>query len=971
MNALSPCLQTVFRSICHCLHLLLLSLQVHAQEYSYLHYDARDGLPSSVVHGISQDRDGFIWFATEAGLSRFDGKHFRNFTRADGLPGNEVFSTFADSRNRIWITCFKNAVCYYYKGRIHNRQNDPILSRIRLRGKIDGYAETETGDIVITVNQTSYIIPCNNSRPVKEVSFEQQMSPAFPQVRLCRNSYGPYVYSPMVLPPELREILLRNKTGISTIGSVMNASGDQRPLYTIKNMDSFIIYGNASQDVIRGFPHVNIRICHLLTDSTAMLLPSVPAGVIIFNIKSGDTLARYMPELKIHYYFQDREGNQWLSTNGQGVYQLCNPSFVTYIFEKAGQPCSVLNISKQGSIFHVMTTYDSHWQMAASQHKTSPYPLEKPRYYIPSIKQLLSLAKSPIAYSDMPFHTMFHLKEPRCVTKSLQAFGDTLLLASSSGAYRLHLPDLRITDTLYPLRATRAIMSGNTFYIGTADGLYIVRAGKTSYMGAKFPSLRNQVNAFACATDGTLWIATDSGIAGFKNNVVTTHISQAAHGLASDMCLSLFADGRFLWAGTAAGLHKIDLSRNNPAVVARYDVTDGLRSDIINAVYTEGPLVYAGTSLGLTCFDERKVPRSGPCDILLTAIRVSGREIPDTAYAGLNLSHENNNIRFEYAGISFRSAGHIRYRYRLQGLQKTWQTTTETLLDYPSLPSGSYTLQIQAINKFGIASKTLEQHFIIGKTFWEYPLVQLSALLLLIMAIVLLTQVRQSRLRKTEKEKQEIRQKMLDLEQAAMRAQMNPHFIFNCLNSIQNFILDQDARGANFYLIRFAGMVRQTLQNVSRKNISLEEEISYLSDYLDLERLQTEDRFRYTIHTGDNLPLADIMLPVMILQPFVENAVKHGVARLGKEGSIDISFTANGKMLECIITDNGPGISGKNREQPRASNHTSMGLSVTRDRIALLNQLSGPGKQITLHTGWAFGGGTQCYGTKITLQFPL
>ena len=107
---------------------------LHAQEYSYIHYDAKNGLADNYVYHAVQDHDGFLWFATEIGVSRFDGTKFVNFTTADGLPDNEILKLFVDSKNRVWMMPFKNSLCYYYKNKIYNATNDSLLSKIKLTG---------------------------------------------------------------------------------------------------------------------------------------------------------------------------------------------------------------------------------------------------------------------------------------------------------------------------------------------------------------------------------------------------------------------------------------------------------------------------------------------------------------------------------------------------------------------------------------------------------------------------------------------------------------------------------------------------------------------------------------------------------------------------------------------------------------------------------------------------------------------
>src|SRR5438093_1726886 len=123
-------------------------LLLFCQEYNYSHYDSRDGLGSATVYCMTQDKDGFLWFGTETGLSRFDGTHFRNFTQEDGLPDNEIIQIFADSKGRVWIAPFKKAICYYYKGKIYTQENDPLLKRITVTGNVVRFAEDDRGNML-------------------------------------------------------------------------------------------------------------------------------------------------------------------------------------------------------------------------------------------------------------------------------------------------------------------------------------------------------------------------------------------------------------------------------------------------------------------------------------------------------------------------------------------------------------------------------------------------------------------------------------------------------------------------------------------------------------------------------------------------------------------------------------------------------------------------------------------------------
>ncbi|MGB8193263.1 MAG: two-component regulator propeller domain-containing protein, partial [Chitinophagaceae bacterium] len=129
--------------------LLLLPYFLKGQGYSYTHYDIQHGLAGSTVYCMLQDEQGFMWFGTETGVSRFDGVHFKNLTTFDGLPDNQVLEIFQDSRGRIWMAPFNKSVCYYYKGKIFNQQNDPVLMKIRLSGHIVNFSEDKQGNVIM------------------------------------------------------------------------------------------------------------------------------------------------------------------------------------------------------------------------------------------------------------------------------------------------------------------------------------------------------------------------------------------------------------------------------------------------------------------------------------------------------------------------------------------------------------------------------------------------------------------------------------------------------------------------------------------------------------------------------------------------------------------------------------------------------------------------------------------------------
>jgi LytS/YehU family sensor histidine kinase len=193
-----------------------------------------------------------------------------------------------------------------------------------------------------------------------------------------------------------------------------------------------------------------------------------------------------------------------------------------------------------------------------------------------------------------------------------------------------------------------------------------------------------------------------------------------------------------------------------------------------------------------------------------------------------------------------------------------------------------------------------------------------------------------------EKEKLEMEKNIIELEQEASRLQMNPHFIFNALNSIQGFISTNDAFQAKRYLAKFARLMRLILENAREKFIPLRNEIEMLENYLDLERLSKNDKFEYKITVDSAIDPEMIEIPPMMIQPFVENAIIHGIKNKENQGNITIDFTIQGSTLICEVTDNG--IGRKKAAEIKAktnTNHKSTGMLVTQKRLEQLQDLAG------------------------------
>ena len=206
----------------------------------------------------------------------------------------------------------------------------------------------------------------------------------------------------------------------------------------------------------------------------------------------------------------------------------------------------------------------------------------------------------------------------------------------------------------------------------------------------------------------------------------------------------------------------------------------------------------------------------------------------------------------------------------------------------------------------------------------------------------------------------EFNAKVSDTELKALRSQMNPHFIFNSLNSIGDYILKNDTQSASDYLSKFAKLMRSTLENSEKKEILLSEDISLLKTYMDIERKRFNNKFNYTIDVDSGLDAEDILVPPMILQPFIENSIIHGLSQKDNLGDISISFKKNNHMLICSVDDNGV---GRTHSKNNNSNKKSMGMAITKSRIEIINKVKNTSGDVKIID--------KTNGTKIEVSLPM
>ena len=342
---------------------------------------------------------------------------------------------------------------------------------------------------------------------------------------------------------------------------------------------------------------------------------------------------------------------------------------------------------------------------------------------------------------------------------------------------------------------------------------------------------------------------------------------------------------------------------------------------------------------------------------------------PDTVW----LSYKQNFFSFEFSAIAFNMAEDIKFQYKLEGIDENWKDGTKRkFAAYTNVPGGDYRFLVRAINNEGNASEEPSVTYLhISTVWWKASWFWAFAFLLFVGIAYLVYKWRIAQVRKEERLKAEYERKLTNVEMSALRAQMNPHFIFNSLNSIEYYIITNEQEKAVDYLSRFSRLIRLILQNSKSTIVPLKDDLEALKLYIEIESMRFDNKFDYEVKMEKGLDPEVLEIPPMLMQPFVENSIWHGLMqKKDGKGKIDLSLRRSNGNLVCLIEDNGIGREAAQLIRSKsASKRKSYGMKITSDRLAMLNKLAGADASINIFDLKNNDGSAA--GTRVELVIPL
>lgn len=905
---------------------IVVSTLTYGQEPNFRHYGENEGLVGLKVYKVLNDRDGFLWFATGYGVTRYNGVDFKNYNSNNGYPYTGAFYMDNDSRGRLWFGTFEDKVCFYENGLFWKFNTPYNISWFCFGEKDNAYFFTVNGHILHYIADTLV-------RDIRVGADRIQQGFVLRDGTLVAYSTEIGIIEVdkrgqiTVIVPVERCVRKFNKTRLFRLKSGRVLLLLDNSLYEIANrkLNLISVFDGSKFDA-------NSDVIDILEDNANDVWLCRVDGLHRVSLSSGrsDCYFRGGPVSGI---VQDREGNFWFSTLAQGVYMFRYKTTENTLIEnekhnfiasisgygsdsvflfytdgtikklryRNGQYSleivlkvtegTFINVKKSGNGAFVIRTSHGHFRFDGSRiTPDSVYQLR----YLGWDNKLYNIAEgSDLTYFD----------------------GEKWVLQEGYGRVPVALHDY---GRLYHY----AVKDGK-IWGGNHNGLFVV-SDSVMYRPFKDSGTFSYVNDIVADKDGVLWVAnTSNGAYYVKDNAI--HKLRREDGFFSKECTTLFLDENSdVWMGCTDGMYKIQKQAGKFRIFNLSNV-GLLPSPRVQSVYKCANKVYAVTRAGVVIFDEDHAINDSIISPLIHITGVSANNIPVPIKRSLEFSYKQKNLNIEYAAISFAWGREPKYYYCLVGKDSMWIGTAETSVNFVSLAPGKYSFYVLAENVDGKRSLPAKIEFVIKPPFWQtWWFFTLCCFALATIAILIAKHYRNI----AKKEKL-----YYESELKALRAQMNPHFIFNALNAIQEFTLNNDKPKANYYLVQFSKLMRGILENSKNTLISLNQEIEFLKLYLEIESFRFDNKFTYSITLSKDVDADSTNIPSMILQPFVENAINHGLAPTRNGGHLKIEITREHGAIKCIIEDNGVGRSGKQN-----STHTSSGILITESRLKLLNQ---------------------------------
>lgn len=894
----------------------------------YFSLNVEAGLPSNEVYDVIQDKFGYLWFATDNGVIKYDGAKLEYYNMDLGLTDNVVFNLYEDDKGNVWCGTFNNQICYI--------QPDGKIEEYKYNNKLREYlTEVTPNHLVILkmyyVNDELVIgfrygggihIDKNGVLTKSKLTngYNAEVHHGLPYIFSLSYSYRDS--NVRIFGETFKSDQLEKQFDV--VGQVARSSdccmiGERGYAATWSNLTFVRLHGRSKSVITK----VDGEIIKILYFDDILWICTLNHGVYGMRVNGDGSLTQLYHLFKqktITSVCKDNNNGHWFTSLNEGIHYLptidfwsyrikpeeANLKFAKYIngelfITDLNGKIRVLsdrmeNIREIEGITAITNFVDfepdpQSQSFALFGHKPKTYAyIDKQFKHVPGLYYLQD-------------NIMYYIKGQYFRNKSkIQVKLDGFSITDENGRETFNHPfDRGSMSCVF----NNGILGINFFRGGE---FYHVRNGMATKVGEHPPGERiKRMKSYG----DFIYFATRSGSIyrfSLQNDL------ELVYTLPENIIVNDFeVQGEILWIASNQGLFKTNVRSRN---IRRY------WNKAVKYVFIDRDLVILSTLHEVISFkDYTQVNNS---TVSLNNFFVNG-----VSSSRKELAHTENNIALSFNAVGAPPKKRVAFECVLIGQDTTITVITEGRVQYPQLSPGEYTFYI--INRDN-RNESEKIEFYIAPPWWQRTwVIILVSFIVFLITIGIFRRVARRRERKLKLEKQ-----LIELKSKALRAQMNPHFIFNVMNVVQSLISSKDFENSSKAVVKLSRLIRNTLNYSKKDLVNLKEEIDFTKNYFDLENLRMNHEMSFGVHVDEEVILEDVNVPPICIQPLIENAIVHGIVPSDQLGVIKMVIQRNhefdGDYVEIIIRDNGIGFSTLSKKAG------SEGLGLIIDRLRILNK---------------------------------
>lgn len=919
------------------------SAQEVSIEYPYKHYTIQDGLVQMQVQCLYQDHKGYLWCGTKTGVSRFDGRTFKNYTSLEIQQGGAVVFIKEDKKNNLQIFSQNNLsilnkdtiVSFDYPDQFHLE-----YTMIRPEYSTELYSQNKKQESSKWLKVLNYSQPDSLYTDLMKRKYDQILffDEVYKEIWACRRDtlFRINDHTQRIIGTYISN----NIRYIERLGKSLYGFSLRNGIYKLLN-DEFV---NVSKQAI-----VGRQMKAIIAPDKETIIIKTDKNLYLFH----DKLTIIKKDLTlIRDIMFDKEDNLWVATE-EGLYNFFQLNFINYTFGMGNKDWvwSVLEDEENSMWFSSyqngiwkwdgkeITNYTDFISQKRRKQKAAPY-----AYFMGASKFGESLYftthSDVIEYNGKDFTSVEGIanimNNAYFFTKT---FPDSILYCGGmSGLFEIH-PNTKKRQWLKDELDIGTVLSverneSKDLIVIGSNGIVKIQEDTLIYIQKQslqnnYGSAKDHLNNIWIGGNQKLEILSDTSIKNILPNSTEQYFS------------ILFMEPHYLLLGGLQGLYVANLNdyyRQGIFEAVLYNQNNGFTGIECaqNGFFIDSEdYVWLPTSDLVTRFDPQKLFHKKMIPPGLTvSTEVSSDNInwqilnPQECHF---LGYRQNNFKFRFHAVSFANTGNIRYYHRLEGLQDEWSEASDiSEVVFYHLPAGKYKLLVKADpGTSNINSEIISVDFEIRNPFWLTWWFIIILLLILSMIIMFIVNLLNKRVRRQEL----IKKRVIQLRSDALKAQMNPHLIYNALNNINGLINLGEKEKAQEFLNVFSDMLRLVLESTNKSEITLKNELEIVKSFIEFHKQAKSYHFDYVINSNTIESSQYILIPPMLIQPYVENAILHGFSdKTNREGFIKVETKSENNRLIIIISDNGVGLGNSKHKG------TGMGTKLTMQRIQLLEK---------------------------------